>query len=112
MTLIQTTSGNSTSLVPILYYFDSDNQSRWAQAQYSSYTPGTATTLYKINGYCRACDRVATTHDAIGSVTLGLTKASQTLQSGSNTISININSGKLKFQRSNTPLMMVSIPED
>lgn len=96
----------------LLYYYGTDNQPHWAQAEVVDYRPGQTTNLYRINGYCRTCAKQATTHDVIGTLTLNLLSPEHVeTPSGQNRVSISINGGgTLKFQRSNAPVRMYSIP--
>ncbi len=82
------------------------------QALLEDYHAGQQVSLYAIHGYCRTCAKVPTTHTAIGTMTLGLSRPEHTdLPSGDNTISVAGGLlGSMSFQRSNTALRLYSLP--
>ena len=113
ISLQESVRDGSPFLSPLLvYYYGTDNQPHWAQAEVVNYRPGQTTNLYRINGYCRSCAKQATTHDVIGTLTLNLASPEHSeAPSGQNRVSISINGGgPLSFQRNNVPVRMYSIP--
>lgn len=111
--ILDTVDAGGAHLNPLLvFYYGTDNQPHWAQADAAGYAPGQTVDLYRINGYCRTCSKAPTTHDLIGSMTLNLnTPENVDTPSGSNTVSININGGgTLKFSRNNTAVRTYSLP--
>lgn len=95
----------------LLYYYDSNNQPRWAQAEIGDYQPGMAATIYAIDGYCRTCNPQSTSHHAIGNITIGLDHPDASRPpSGDNRLGVDIDSGALQFFRDNAPVTMISVP--
>lgn len=96
----------------LLYYYDRNNQPRWAQADFGAYAAGEKVDLYDVHGYCRSCAKVPTTRQAIGNITLGLERPEHVeLPSGDNTVTIGGPLfGGFSFRRSDTALRMYSLP--
>ncbi|HET8897470.1 MAG TPA: hypothetical protein VFN09_01620 [Rhodanobacteraceae bacterium] len=113
MSILETREDSGLRLNPLLlFYYGTDNQPHWAQADVVNYQPVQTVNLYRIQGYCRTCSKQPTTHDVIGTLTLNLGNPENTeTPSGNNRMSININGGgTLKFQRTNVPVRTYSLP--
>ncbi len=115
VTQIETSSGKRISPY-LLYYYDENNQPRWAQAELDNYSPGQTVSLYDIHGYCRTCEKTERTNQVIGSMKLGLTEPEHTeLPSGKNRITVDTElsvqgAGDIDFERDDTALRMYSLP--
>lgn len=111
MSIVNKAGSTSPALNPVLlYYYDSDNKSRWAEAAYPSYAAGSTTTLYALGGYCRLCSKPAGSlpATAIGTLMLDLNKPDGTAPpSGVNTVSFTIDAGML---RNSVPVRLYSLP--
>lgn len=113
LTVGELDTGSNLRIAPILlYYYDTNNQPHWLQAEIADYTPGTTTNLYKISGYCRTCAKIPTSATSVGTITVNLNTPDNDLPpSGENTISINANGGgALRFNRNNAPVSLISLP--
>lgn len=117
MSVTETETSNGTRISPyLLYYYDENNQPRWAQAELDDYAPGQTVNLYDIHGYCRTCLKAERTNQVIGSMKLGLAKPEHSeLPSGKNRITIDTElsiqgSGDIDFERNDSALRMYSLP--
>ncbi|HET6631595.1 MAG TPA: hypothetical protein VFG73_02685 [Rhodanobacteraceae bacterium] len=104
--VINWTTGDSTTLSALFYYYDKDNKSRWVQAEPNAYGPGTTFNLYQLTGYCRACGEQPIPAEQVGTLMLDLNAPDGTLTG--NTLSIDIDNGT--FKRTDVPVQMLSRP--
>lgn len=104
---------NNVGMNAIVYYFDDDNQPRWALGETANYQPGQEFALHQVSGYCRACDRPAggTTRRETGRISLGLRPP----QGSDGTVSVSFQNAAMpgpgvspsSFRRTNVPLILL-----
>ncbi len=105
-------------LTTVVYYPDASGTLRWAIGESGSFTSGTPFQLLGLHGYCRLCTPVAPVSQPIGEITLTLNAATAEppgqVPTGINRISIDVGYGSdtQRFQRTNLPFTMQSIPEN
>ncbi len=114
MTISTRGSGAEQSLVVILYYYDANQQPRWAIGSVFAEDLGSEVTveMLQTSGYCLNCEFSEPEYTPVGSVRLTLLVPSGTLDTG-NTVSIDVDfSGAPggSWRRLDEPIQLLSNP--
>ncbi len=91
MTVVTQGSGAEEKLVVVLYYYDADQQPRWALGSVSNVDSGNEVTveMLQFSGFCLNCPPSEPESTPVGSVRLTLVEPSNALHAG-NTASVNV----------------------
>lgn len=109
LTVLHTDEPDGMFFNPILFYYDTDNQPRWAMPDKIRLEPGKPIDIGDATGYCRTCTPVEVVFQRIGTMTVGLHEPEPSYApSGKNWISVDIGGiiGGPYFQRERTPISM------